>query len=390
MPFKYTTAITKMRKLRRRKRVIQGGTWAGKTYGIIAYLIDYAARHPRKKILTVAETIPAVKDGAVNNFKDIMQETGRWVESRWNATELKYTFANGSVMRFKAFDTEGKAKASGKWHVVFINESNHVPFPVANTLMFRAEDFIIFDFNPDNEFYVHTEILPNDDAEFLLLKYTDNEACPEPIKRDLEQAREKAKTSSWWANWCKVYIDGEVGQLQGTIFTNWKQIKEIPKEAELLGLGIDFGYSGDPAAVVEVWKWNGKYIYNEIVYEAGLLNNHLAARIKHRKNVLGYADSAEPKSIDELKQYGANVTATDKGGDSVNFGIGLMQQEEFYVTETSRNMIKELRKYAWATDKDGNALGVPVDKDNHAIDAARYWHLGRNAQFKVRKKYEVY
>ena len=134
--------------------------------------------------------------------------------------------ANGARIQFKAFDSAGKAKAAGKRQLLFLNECNHIPFPIADTLITRTDDVVWMDFNPDNEFWAHTEIIPLEDAEFLLLKYSDNEALPDSIMNDLRQKQEKAKTSKYWANWCKVYIDGEIGNLQGAVFTHWKEIDE--------------------------------------------------------------------------------------------------------------------------------------------------------------------
>ena len=162
---KVTTAIRKLHRIKNRKKVIQGGTWAGKTYGIIALLIDYSARNYDKKVTIVAETIPAVKEGALSQFREIMQQTGRWYEPRWNANTMTYQFAHGTRVPFKSFDTLGKAKAAGKRDILFINECNHVSFEIADALMIRTEGDIWLDFNPDNEFWVHTEILTQPDSE---------------------------------------------------------------------------------------------------------------------------------------------------------------------------------------------------------------------------------
>ena len=138
-----------------RKKVVQGGTSAGKTYGIVPIAIDKATKTPRLKMTIVAETVPAVKDGAVTIFKDVMMDTGRWVESRWISNPMQYTFANGTVLQFKAFDTIGKAKAAGKRDWLFLNEANHIHFEIADALMIRSKETWI-DYNPDNELWVHT------------------------------------------------------------------------------------------------------------------------------------------------------------------------------------------------------------------------------------------
>jgi len=371
--FKRTTAINKMLKMTARKKVIQGGTSAGKTYGIIPILIDKAIKINGLKITVVAETLPAVKEGALDIFKNVMFDTGRWIESNWNASSLTYTFLSRSRIQFKSFDSVGKAKSSGKRDILFLNEANHIPFEIADALMIRSKETWI-DFNPDNEFWVHKETLKEPNSEFLLLTYHDNEGCPIETIEDLKIKQEKAKTSSYWENWCKVYIDGEIGSLEGVIFNNWQTIDVLPNDARLLGYGVDFGYSNDPTAIVEVYKWNDKRIVNEICYQKELSNSQIAKLIT-TKNI-AYCDSAEPKSIAELVSYGVNATAVRKGTDSINFGIQVMQEQDYLITKQSTNLINELRKYAWDKDKKtGATLNKPIDLFNHAIDAFRYHEM---------------
>jgi len=371
--FKRTTAINKMLKMTARKKVIQGGTSAGKTYGIIPILIDKSIKLPRIKITVVAETLPAVKEGALDIFKNVMFDTGRWIENNWNASSLTYTFSNGTRIQFKSFDSVGKAKSSGKRDILFLNEANHIPFEIADALMIRSKETWI-DFNPDNEFWVHKETLKEHNSEFLLLTYHDNEACPKETIEDLEIKQKKAETSSYWTNWCKVYIDGEIGSLEGVIFNNWQPIDIIPNDARLLGYGLDFGYTNDPTSIIEVYKWNDKRILNEICYQRELSNSQISKFINTRMPI--YCDSAEPKSIAELKRLGLNAYGVTKGSDSINFGIQTMQEQNYLVTSKSNNLINELRKYAWDKDKrTGEKLNKPIDHFNHAIDAVRYHEM---------------
>lgn len=372
--FVQTTAIQKMRAMKARKRVVQGGTSSGKTFGIIPILCQYAMTHPRCRITVVAESIPAVKDGAVKIFKDIMFDSGRWFEDCWIGNPMEYTFDNGAIIQFKSFDTVGKAKASGKRDVLFLNEANHIPYEIADALMIRSKETWI-DFNPDNEFWVHTEVLQEHNSEFLLLTYRDNEALPPETLEDLLIKIEKAKTSDYWRNWCKVYVDGEVGSLQGTVF-QFKQVLDIPIEADLIGYGLDWGYSNDPTAMVAVYKCNGELYLEELIYQTNLTNRQIVARMQEL-NVSKYkrivADSAEPKSIQDLVDFGfANVEPAKKGGDSIRASINTLQDYTLNVTASSLNIIKELRNYRWATDNAGKPTNAPIDKYNHALDALRY------------------
>lgn len=384
--FVYTTAIKKLRAMKARKKVIQGGTSAGKTYGIIPILIDKAAKNPRIKITVVAETLPAVKEGSLDIFKTVMEDTGRWIESNYNASTLTYKFCNDARIQFKSFDSVGKAKSSGKRDILFLNEANHIPFDIADALMIRSKETWI-DFNPDNEFWAHTETLQEPNSEFLLLTYKDNEGLPTETLEDLLIKQTKAFydvkkdwkepsniKNSYWANWCYVYILGEIGNLEGVIFNNWKIIDNIPVEARLLGYGLDFGYTNDPTAIVEVYKYNDNRIINEICYLKGLSNKQISSKITTLLPC--YCDSAEPKSIAELQDLGINAYPVSKGSDSIKYGIQLMQEENYLITANSRNVITELRKYAWAVDKKTNEkTNKPIENYNHSIDAWRYHEM---------------
>ncbi|WP_179670501.1 PBSX family phage terminase large subunit [Salinimicrobium sediminis] len=376
--------------MKKRKKVIQGGTSSGKTYGIIPILIDKAAKIPKLKITVVCETIPAAKDGPVDIFKGVMQDTGRWREEGWIGSPMEYTFANGSKIQFKAFDTEGKAKAAGKRDILFINEGNHIPFKIADALMVRSKEIWI-DFNPDAEFWAHTEVLIEPSSELLILTYEDNEALPAETLEDLYFKMDKAFydpqgdwddskniKSEYWANWCRVYIKGQIGNLEGQVLQNWKILDNLPPEARYTASGMDFGYTQDPSTLIDRYEWNGKRVYDEVLYQKGLLNSDLAKAAKQPipdrtgQSRLIYADSAEPKSIAEIKKHGVKIYPTEKGKDSINFGIQLLQEDEFYVTARSLNMIKELRKYLWDKDKNGQKTGKPIDGWNHTIDPMRY------------------
>jgi len=186
-----------------------------------------------------------------------------------------------------------------------------------------------------------------------------------------------------------VYGLGEIGNLEGVIFNNWKSIDSIPEDARLLGYGLDFGYTNDPTSIVEVYKWNELRILNEICYNKGLSNSQIAKIITTKLPC--YCDSAEPKSIDELKSYGIKAIGVTKGADSINFGIQTIQQNEYLVTSKSTNLIKELRKYAWDKDKKtGDKLNKPIDSFNHAIDAWRYHEMETMGLGKNKGKYFVY
>lgn len=370
--FQKTTAIRKILNLKKRVKIIQGGTSAGKTFGIIPVLIDKAAKVEGLEISIVAETIPHLRRGALRDFLKIMKFTGRYFEERFNRSLLRYEFANGSVIEFFSADDSSKLRGARR-DILYINECNNITFDAYNELAIRTRKEVYLDFNPANEFWVHTELKDESDSDFLILTYKDNEALDQSIIDQIEKNREKAKTSTYWANWWKVYGEGQLGMLEGVVFSNWKQIDTIPKEAKLIGMGLDFGYTNDPTAIIEIYNYNGQRIVNELAYQTGLLNSDIAKLLP--KHVPVYADSSEPKSIDEIKRHGITIKGVTKGKDSINYGIDVIQRNEYLVTSNSSNLIKELRSYIWDTDKQGKRLNKPIDFNNHAIDAWRYHEM---------------
>ena len=376
-----TTAIDKIEALQKRIKIIQGGTSAGKTYSVLAVLITKAASYSRTEISIVAESIPHLRRGALKDFLKIMKENNRYFDERFNKSLLRYEFSNGSVMEFFSADDSSKLRGARR-DILYINECNNVTFESYNELSIRTKKEVYLDFNPANEFWVHKELKHEPDSDFLILTYKDNEALDNSIVQQIEKNRLKAETSAYWANWWRVYGLGEIGMLEGVIFSNWKTIDNLPKDAKLIGIGLDFGYTNDPTAIIEIYNYNGTRILNELKYQTRMLNSDIAKELP--KHVPVYADSSEPKSIEEIKRYGITIKGVTKGKDSINYGIDVMQRQEYLVTSNSVNLIKELRAYCWDTDKAGTRLNKPIDTNNHAIDALRYHEmetLGLNSNY---------
>jgi phage terminase large subunit len=377
MSFVYTTAIGKLRKLSKRIKIVRGGTSAGKTFGILPVLIDRATKESGLEISVVAETIPHLRRGAMKDFIKIMQATNRFFDSNWNRSLLTYRFANGSFIEFFSAEQPDKLRGARR-NILYINECNNVDFESYSQLAIRTSDEIWLDYNPVAQFWVDTELANDRDAEMIVLTYKDNEALSESIIKEIEKARDKAATSDYWANWWRVYGLGEIGTLQEVVFSEWNQVDAIPKDARLVGYGLDFGYTNDPTAVIAAYKMDNKYYFDEVLYQKGLTNSEIANHLKSLNVDKGQyiiCDSAEPKSIQELANYGFKVEGAQKGADSIRISIDALKRDRFYVTKSSTNLIKELRSYTWAKDKQGNVQDKPVDYMNHAIDAVRYFAL---------------
>lgn len=368
--YKPTTATKKIFSLTKRIRAICGGTAASKTISILIWLIDYCQSTKGEICTVVAESHPHLRLGAMRDFKDIMVKHNYWKENSWNEANHLYTFETGSQIEFISFDKFGKAHGPRR-DVLFLNEANNLLYPIVDQLITRTRKIVWMDWNPSEEFYFYTEMLgKRDDIDFITLTYKDNEALDEVSIQEIESHK---GNKNWWT----VYGLGQMGEIESRIFTGWQIIDEIPHEARLERRGLDFGYSVDPTVIEDIYSYNGGYIIDEICYQKGLSNKSIADLLNAngKGNILTIADSAEPKSIDEIKGYGVNIIGATKGQGSVNQGIAYVQNQKISLTKRSVKTIKGYRNYLWTTDKVGNVVLTPDDtihEWSNPMDAIRY------------------
>jgi phage terminase large subunit len=367
--FQPTTATKRIADMQGRIRAVAGGTSASKTISIIFWLIDYCGSDMgRAKLATVvSESYPHLEKGAMLDFENIMKDRGYWKDDRWNKSKHQYTFETGNILEFFSVDTYGKAHGPRR-DVLFLNECNNLHYNIVDQLITRTREIVWLDWNPTNEFWFYTEMLgKRDDIDFITVTYKDNEALDQTTIDEIESHRHNK-------NWWRVYGEGQLGDVEGRVFTGWAFIDEIPHEARLERRGLDFGYSNDPTALIDIYYYNGGFILDERLYRKGLTNKQIADYINNMEHpeVTVYADSAEPKSIDEIRSYGVTVLAAQKGQGSVNQGISYVQDQQVSVTKRSTNLRHEYMNYMWETDKDGNIINKPMDDFNHGMDATRY------------------
>lgn len=367
--YQITTATKKISSLNKRIRGITGGTSASKTISILLWLIDRAIAYPKKygygeTISVVSETLPHLKRGAVRDFLTIMQEHGYYQDKMWNKTDYIYNFGK-SIIEFFSADQPGKVRGPRR-DILFLNEANNVSYETYTQLEVRSKKIILLDWNPVSEFWWYTEVLPHQDVDFITLTYKDNEAL-DPLVVQAIEARKHNK------NWWQVYGLGQLGEAEGKIYKDWALIDDIPHEARLERYGLDFGYTNDPTAIVAVYYYNGGYIIDEIAYLKGLSNKQIADILNNQsQKALTIADSAEPKSIDEITSYGISIQPSQKGQGSILQGIQYVQDQRISVTKRSLNILKEYRNYLWEKDKDDRIINEPEHTWSHSMDAIRY------------------
>jgi phage terminase large subunit len=389
--YKYTKSYYKIRDLildnpNEDVFVICGGQGASKTVSIIQLIIQSLHSSPKEATVLSSE-LSKMKRTVMRDYTKICQDWGIMTGDSFNKSESKHEWTNGSYIDFLGADVNDVGKGFRR-DILYINEADKLDIDAATQFISRA-NLTIIDYNPDNHFWGDDYINENN---FLRLTFEDNEFLSESevksilnykergfIKKDLpiEQLFESNNImNKYWANKWRVYGLGLVGSLSGTVFNNWSKIDNIPTDAELLAYGLDWGYSQDPTCLIAMYKWNGKLIIDELIYRKGLINSELAnimrtLNLNMRVNIV--ADSAEPKSIADLKMYGFyNVIPAVKGADSVRNGINKLQEHDILITSRSTNTINEFQNYTWAKDRNGKETGEPIDAFNHAIDPARY------------------
>ncbi|NDB59831.1 terminase [bacterium] len=366
--YQLTTATNKVKVLTKRIRGLQGGTSASKTISALLYLIA-RAQSDRIPTMTsiVSESFPHLRRGVMRDFLNIMNEHNYYDEERWSRSDYIYTFETGSKIEFFSADQSSKVRGPRRDRL-FINEANNISYETFVQLEIRTKDFIMLDWNPVSSFWFHEELLgKRDDVEMIILTYKDNEALDPNIVQSIEARKVNDK---WW----RVYGEGQVGEIEERIYKDWQIIDKIPFEARLFRRGIDFGYTNDPTAIVDCYEYNGGIIVDEQMYLKGQSNQRIADFLLNldESQTLIIADSAEPKSIDEIKQHGLNIIGAVKGPDSIKYGIQLIQDKKISITKRSVNGIKEYRNYNWRIDNDGKNIGVPEASDDHFLDAMRY------------------
>ena len=351
------------------KRIIveQGGTRSGKTYNILLWLIFYYTERNTAKTITICrKSFPSLRASVMRDFFDILREHDLYREEYHNKSSHEYHL-NGNLVEFISLDQPQKIRGR-KRNLLYINEANELFYEDWQQLIFRTDGRIILDYNPSESFHwIYDRVIPREDCDFYQTTYRDNPFLDEKIKQEIE--RLQYTDEDYW----RIYGLGERGMSRATVFQFGTS--EIPQEAKLLSYGLDFGFTNDPSAIVAIYQHGDNLYLDELLYRTGMTNrdlhNHLQSLGLDRRDEI-FADSAEPKSIEELHRFGWNVKPTAKGQDSINAGIDILKRHKIFATPRSNNLIKELQNYKWTEDKNGNLLNKPIDVMNHALDAARY------------------
>lgn len=346
----------------------QGGTSSSKTWSILQLLTLIAMRKKGLLISIVSESLPHLKRGAMRDFQKILNTEGIYTEEQHNKSSNSFNIGE-SVIEFFSADDSSKMRGARR-DILFVNECNNIHKSAFDELSVRTKQCTFLDFNPVAEFWAHEFMHSRSESDFTFIKstYRDNQYLDSNIVAEIE----KRKVND--PNWYKVFGEGEIGNYEGVVFSNWGTVTAMPETAKRI-IGLDFGFTNDPTTLIDIRYSNGEIFVDELCYQTGMTNRDIANLIKSEGDLITsivVCDSAEPKSIEELKLFGVKSIPADKGADSIRNGIDLLLQYRINVTKRSTNVVKELRNYRWKTDKNGKSLNVPIDYFNHSIDALRY------------------
>jgi len=376
MELKIDTTITFSNAWDCKKRIQlhQGSARSGKSFALLQYLIVRAISE-KLLISVVRKTFPALRTSALRDFKELMQQMGIWDEDRWMATEKVYTFDNDSQIEF--FSTDNSEKLKGlRRDVLWIDEANELTYEQYLQLAIRTTKNIILSFNPSfsPKHWIISQVQSGDDCETFITTYKNNPYLP------IEQVRfiEKYKTTNprFW----QTYGLGQFAVNEKQIY-DFEVVDDFDFDtAEFVCFGMDIGYVSDPTALVGIWKSGDKLIINEHIYKKGLITAEIIQMMQGNvdsKDII-VIDSAEPRLIDEIKRGGFPLArGVKKGKDSIQWGIDLVNQFRLVIPKWNANLIEELYSYEWTDDGNGGITNIPIDANNHLLDALRYGVMER-------------
>jgi len=369
--------------------VNEGSSRSTKTFSILQFLISKAIESPVR--ITIARAkLTWIKTTVVPDFKEVMTtHFEMWNDLNWNKSESVYYLENGSEVSFVGIDEPQKLHGR-KQDYAWVNEAVEIEQAEFTQLLLRTTKQLILDYNPSYEqHWLYDKVIPRDDCTLIHSTYRDNPFLSQDIVDEIKRlkptpeniAQGTADEVSW-----KIYGLGERAAHKGLIFAKAQICKELPPVSDRKKdfYGLDFGFTNDPSALTQCVVAHGNLYLRQRIYKRGLTNiinpaNPRQPSIQQYlveqqipKRAKIWADAAEPKSIQDLRNAGWNVSPAVKGPDSVIVGLQTMLRYNIFITEDSIDLIKERNNYKWKEGKDGNLLNEPIDAWNHAIDAARY------------------
>lgn len=346
----------------------QGATRSGKTRNIMIWLVVQCVMRSNIVVSVVRKTRPALKQSVFRDFKEVMLQLGLWSSKEYNKTDMVYTFPNGSIMEFFPADDEQKLRG-GSRNILFVNEGNSLDFTEWEQLQLRCREFSIIDYNPSfSDEHWLCGLNREKDTFHFITTYKDNPFLEQRVINEIESLRHK--NASLW----RIYGLGLQAIVEGLVFPNIEIIDEIPENVkERCFIGMDFGYTNDPTAIVRMYINNDQLYIEELCYRTEMLASDIIRELKSKcKNERIISESADKRLVDEIYNAGLDIVPVHKYSGSIEAGVTKMKEFRIIVTKDSYNVIKEFKNYTYLQDKEGKWTNKCIDAYNHAIDAIRY------------------
>lgn len=349
----------------------QGSSRSSKTYNILIFLLAYVIQHPKYSLSIVRKTLPALKGSVFRDFKEIMMDKFKLWDGRcMNKSEMVYTLPNESFIEFFSTDDEQKIRGR-KRNILYCNEGNEISFLEWQQLIMRTTNFSIIDYNPSfSDEHWLCELNKDPRTYHFISTYKDNPFLEQTIIDEIESLKHKNKVL--WT----VYGLGQQAMAEGLVFPEYEIVDSFPEKAKQVAVGLDFGYSSDPTAIVKCGILDDRMYLDEQCYRTHMLTSEIIKELK-KLRLFVYADSADPRLIQEIANSGVIIFPADKYKGSVMGGLFKMMEYKLCVTRRSTNYIRELKNYVYEQNKDGKFINQPIDAYNHLIDATRYYTIGK-------------
>jgi len=372
-----------------REAAVHGGRYSLKSHTVARFLL-IRARQKKTRVACFREFQNSIADSSHQLLSDLI---GKYELNDFVVTDNSIVNKiNGSDFIFKGLHlNEQSIKSIEGIDIAWVEEAQAVSkesIEILTPTIRNEGSQIIYTYNrllEDDP--VHQRLVIEGRPNTLIINVNYDIAIkygmmPDAVRLEMED--DKARRPSLYKHkWL-----GEPCNTERKIYRNWKIIEEIPHEARLERIGLDFGYSVDPSGMAAVYYYNGGYIIDEITYQKGLSNKQLADILLNIEQSLVIADSAEPKSIDEMRLYGVNILGATKGQGSISQGIQYVQDQRISITKRSTNIIKEYQRYMWQEDKEGKIINKPEPGNDHILDAIRYAIQSMKPQEQEEEKYK--
>ena len=345
---------------------LQGSSRSGKTYNCLIWLIfSYCNKNTGKVISICRKTLPSLKASVLRDFLEILRNNELYSEIYHNKTSNEY-WLNGNLIEFFSLDMGSRVRGR-KRDLLFVNEANEIDYEAWNQLLFRTDGKVIIDYNPHDQFHwIYDKVLERPDCSLHISTFMDNPFISDTLRSEL--LRLKDTDPDYWL----VYGLGQRGQNRSLVF-KFNIIDEIPPTAKFIAYGLDWGFASDPSSLCATYTEGDNMYCTELLYETGLTNQDIAKKLEllglDRRDEI-FADSSEPKSIEEMYRMGWNVKGKKKY--EINYGIDLIRRYKLHITKRSVNAIRELESYKYIEDRNGNPTNKPQDLNNHFCDSLRY------------------